>query len=414
MARIWHKGISALGLLLALSPVLVVMGGVWLPESPLHWAMWPVGAALLGVLTGLAKGKPRVVLGMAGTAGIVAAAAAWAPGGAWAALAVPSALIFILVLLKAARPPYDEWQFILWLAGAGAHVMGYPAARVAEAGSVIPVLRVLAQAYVPVFLLAVNHMALTLYASARDGSSPPRRIRAGNRRLVIGISAVMLTVVNFAALRDAFYAAGNWLLGMAGRVLAWLAGLFTLETEAPLGRAGSAGVMDLPLGEAASEPSLVWQVLEKIAYAFSAVVCAVLLVLAGILLYRASRRLFARLMARFRGMMALLSEGAQEKTESILDWKEIRDAARLRTQRARRRFARPPKWQAMNNRQRVRWAYGLTMRDSTPQSRTARESLAGWTDGARMADIYDAARYSELTVSEVDAAFMRDAARRGG
>ena len=79
-------------------------------------------------------------------------------------------------------------------------------------------------------------------------------------------------------------------------------------------------------------------------------------------------------------------------------------------------------WEKLSPRQRVRQAYQLLRRRNKviPDSRTAREALThdfsaiGREDAARMAEIYDAARYSEQEISVEAAQYMQSMAEKKG
>ena len=68
----------------------------------------------------------------------------------------------------------------------------------------------------------------------------------------------------------------------------------------------------------------------------------------------------------------------------------------------------------MDNRRRVRWAYARlrAQRPDIADAQTAREALSRIPEGARMADVYDAARYGLRDITDEEAAFMRTAVQR--
>ena len=78
------------------------------------------------------------------------------------------------------------------------------------------------------------------------------------------------------------------------------------------------------------------------------------------------------------------------------------------------RLTRPPRWEQMDNRRRVRWAYARlrAQRPDIADAQTAREALSRIPEGARMADVYDAARYGLRDITDEEAAFMRTAVQR--
>lgn len=411
MKRFGLKCVAALGLLVAVSPAFVLIGAKWAPGAGAHWALWGLLAAVLGVVCGLPGGKRRYLSGALGLLLLAAMAFSFMPGGPGLLLGVPAAAVYGMVLGKAAFAPFDEFGPRIWWTCGGLHIAGILLARLLEFPEAATLQTGLLLAYVPVFLLHLNRSALYTGVSLRGGTRPPRRIRRGNLWLTLLVSLLVLVIANIGPIWDAFAAALRWLGRGIGQILRWFANLLAEDTG-PVTSGGSVRDM-LPAAEAA-ETAPIWVVLEKV---MMGVAFLLLLLLAGFALwklFRGIRRLTARLAERMRGALNALGEGVRDQTESIFDWEELRGAARLRVEKVRKRLARPARWQDMDNRQRVRFVYGQAVgkKPDTPAVQTAREVLRTFAEGERMADIYDAARYSEQPIAEADAVFMRDAIGR--
>jgi hypothetical protein len=67
----------------------------------------------------------------------------------------------------------------------------------------------------------------------------------------------------------------------------------------------------------------------------------------------------------------------------------------------------------MDNRARVRWVYAeaWVKRRAASPAQTARETLQKAPDGQQLADIYDAARYSQREITESEAERMREGSK---
>lgn len=402
--RAVYKFTSAASLLLGMSQVFVLLGGA-------QGLLWGLLASVLAVAAGLSPGRWRLPCGLAGLALFGACAALWMTRGWGLLLLAPCALIYYLVLRYAAQPPFAEWPFSWWLAGGLLHFMGLLAARF-MAQDLMPLLSALCLAYIPVLLLQGNRTALSVNASARDGRLPPRRIRTANRILVLIVSAVIVAAANIRALANMFYALLAWLAARIGAVFAWLSALLamdTIQSEGP----SVVSHDGLPTVEP-SETALFWRILEKAAVGLAIIALIALIIFGALALARAIKKLSQKLLDRMRESLRGLGEGVQEKSESILDWQEIRDSARQRAANLRKRMRPAPQWATMNNRQRVRVSFAQLRKKRPPQSpgATARETLDAYPGGSRLADIYDAARYSEHEINDQDAALMREAARR--
>lgn len=413
MKRMSLKLASALCLVLAFAPVCLLMAATQMPDAPWQWVPWPLAAALVAVCAGALPGRFRLMGAGIGLGLLAVAMVLWLPRALW--FLAPLVLALYVALIQRARAmPFEEWSPAVLLVGLAVHLVCMMLSRTMDVEWLYPAQRWLLLGYVPVLLLLGNRVALESDASGRNGMRPPRRIRSGNRWLVLAVSALVVAAANWGAIRDAFYVAAGWLGATITRIILWITELLAPDTLEEAGGGGGAGGMDLgDLG--AGETSPFWAFLEKVLGWLGLVVLA-----AGFayLLYRVAKLLIAasrRAMDRLREAARQLGEGVQDRTESILDWEELRDTAQARMRQLRRRFARPPRWEALDNRSRVRWSYAQ-WRQRTPRvadAMTARDALARADKGERMADIYERARYSDAEISEADAAYMREASRRG-
>lgn len=171
----------------------------------------------------------------------------------------------------------------------------------------------------------------------------------------------------------------------------------------------------LPPGESAP----FWDILEIVARVAT---IAALAVLSLYLMYRAARqikRLLVWLKQKLRDTASALGENYVSRTESIFSWEEVKDSAAQRLRQMRPFRKRQPRWEEMDDRQRVRRGYRTLMEKhpDVPPSATARQALTGHvlvdkdTDGEALADAYDAARYSDQPIDAAQAEAMRKAAR---
>ncbi len=403
------KYASAVCLLLGFAPAFALLGTFCLPGMPWHWAALPLLMAVTAVPIGLLPRKWQFAGVPAGVLPALAYALLILPrGGLW--LLIPCAAVYALTLAGANRPPFSEWPMSVWFFCAALHALGVILAGPLGLAAAQPFLWPLMLLYVPVLLLMLNRAVLRQETSPVIAQRPPARVRAGNRWLVLGIAGLALVLVNIGAVGRAMAAAATWILRAIGQALAWLMALLARDMATESGPGGGGGDA-FPLTEA-GEPALFWQIMEKVLIVLAIAAAVAVLGFALVKLFRVARRALSCLMARLRAAMASLGQGAREESESLLDWAELRGEARRRVQSVAKRLRRPPRWADMDNRARVRWAFGSMLRRAPdiPAAATAREALSGQPDGGRLADIYDRARYSDEGIGDAEAAAMRDAA----
>lgn len=418
MKRAISKLVSGLCLALAFAPVLVLamytsafeqMTPSVVAATLARWAIWPVACIAVAVLAGMLPGRRRWIGGLVGLVLLAGAGWLWYPREAGYLLPICCVLLYWYVLRAAPMPPFAEWHSSLLILGLGLHPICMVAGRLIQMENVLPIQRALFMVFLPVYFLLVNHLSVLGGASARDGSAPPWRIRAANLRLAIGFSVVVLIVANIGVIRDAFYALGRWIAA----AVAWLMDLLTpapAELTGAMPEAGSQEMMVLP----PAETSVIWVILEKIATVVAIVAVAVFAFVLLRKLVQVLRKAARALYARIREAARQLGGDVQERTESILDWDEMRGAARERMARLRKRLTPPPRWQDLDNRARVRYTYAAWLRrhGQVKPAITAREALGPLEEGASMADIYERARYSSLEITEDEADYMRSASKQ--
>ena len=144
---------------------------------------------------------------------------------------------------------------------------------------------------------------------------------------------------------------------------------------------------------------------------------ALAIALVGLALYLLGKRLrkaLRTLLAYLHRTAQHLGEGVQEKTESIFDWDATRQTVQARARKVLRRLRRPPRWQDLDARQRVRWVYAgwLQRHSDIAPTLTAREALRARDAAPEMADFYERARYSDTPILPEEAEQMRKAGKR--
>lgn len=414
MRRALNKLAESLLMALGLSPLWVLIAARWLPDLAAFGLPWAALCALSALPAALWGGRRRMAVALPGFALLALLLALRAHAlhrPAMAALLAPCALLFYKALRAAPLPAWRQRDAGFWYAALALHALSQLAARLAGLRAALPVLTVLLAAYVAALPLVLNRQALEENATGQAGDGPARYLRLRNLLLALGFSTLTLLAGTWNAVKDAF----SVLLGWMGRgllaVVLWLGRLFAADASVAPAYGGEAF---LPMAAEAGEASAFWAVLEKIGIAAAlllgaAGLCFALWKLAGL-----CRQWLRRLHARLRETFAALSEENQVEKESILDWEEMRRSARARAARLRRRLTRPPRWEQMDNRRRVRWAYARlrAQRPDIADAQTAREALSRIPEGARMADVYDAARYGLRDITDEEAAFMRTAVQR--
>lgn len=416
MKRLMEKLYASLCLAAALFPAYVVPGFYWLPGQPATCLLSAVCAMLLGALTVLIPGRWRIPWALL----CLGALAVFLPP----AMLPGNMLVVSFALWGTPREAGEEWPQGYWLAGIVlglvAQIWAFFLIREVNPGAeqAASWLKVAFALYVGLFVLNLNHRSLLDGVTRHTHEKPPRTVRIYNTWLSLGSLAVLYLSASWRVLWEMIGRVMSTVAGWVAALLAWLSQLFRTEEIRQGGGEGSRGeFFALPPGES----SPFWAMLERIAIAVTMVVLAVLVLWLLHKLIKKLRVMFARLRQRLLDTANALGENYVSLTESVFDWQEVKDsvARRLRTLRPFRK--RAPRWDELDDRQRVRHGYTelLRKRSDVPSSLTARRALTdhllidSQTDGAVLADAYDQARYSDLPVRPEQAEAMRKAARIG-
>jgi len=412
LKRLRAKALSALMLYLGLSP-LFLLPGVYLSLELFTVAFLPAAALALTFLAGLVPvnwRKPAFALALCLQAAL---------GTALLLPRSPLALVLLLPCLGAmilfmpamARTAGLEWSGQQLSMGAILHVIGQLVKGRPEFASVGGLLTAFFCLYMILCLFVLNRYALM--DGTGEKQSPPAKLLAQNRILVMIISIIALLASSAKALQDAVIFAWDMLMkGIAALVL-FIMQLFPALT--PINNTGGGQGMDLGgLGEQ-QEPSLLSVILEKALIAVGILLCLAFIVF---VLYKAQRilqRALKALIERFRAYTKSIGEGYVDKTENLFDLGQASKAVLQRWSTMANRLKRLPHIDKLPPREKVRRMYALLIRRLTelPDSLTAREMLS--SDSLNLTHeqkeavslIYEQARYSSLPISPAQADEMR-------
>ncbi|GHU76768.1 hypothetical protein AGMMS49992_23020 [Clostridia bacterium] len=427
--RLAERIVTWLMLLFGCAPIIIILSASTLiSDSANDWLLvlgLYTGALSMGFYVGIFIPKQRLWTGLAGLLPIIAAF--MAPDAvhmfrAWWGIvyAVKLFAVWFVGLRASSKPPGLEFSPVMWMALAGVHALIALLIRLPVMenlpGSVKLMLNIIAPAYFLLTALRMNENTLANGAASRRTGSTSVTIRRRNVLLVLGAAVLTVGIANIGGIARVVKLGFGYII--AG--IMWIFSKFEFA-QGTEGSGGGGGEMSLEgLGEAA-EPSLLAQILEKIFIVIAiiigvAAVC-VLLWLAG----RALKRLFKRIAARFAKLASELNQGYTDEAERILDWDELTRNVRERLRGIIPRRERLPKWGELDNRARVRLAVKALMRKKAdlPESSTVRQALARGdlkaepADAGALAAAYDAARYSDGTISDAEAENARLAFEKG-
>ena len=413
MKRLINKLYTALCLAAALFPVFVVPGFYWLPGHTAICLLSATSAVLLGALTVLIPGRWRIIWSFV----CLVALAVWLPS----AMLPGNLLVFSLALWGTPREAGEEWPQGGWVfgivLGLAAQIWAIFLTQEGKPGAeqAATLLKAVYALYVGLFVLNLNRRSLLDGVSRYTHEKPPRTVRTRNTWLSLGSLAVLYLAASWRPLWEMVKRVFSTVAGWVSDFFVWLSRLFPKEEMGQDGGAGSRGeAFALPPGES----SPFWVVLEKIVMVVATAALAVLVLWLLYRLIKKMRVMFARLRQRLLDTANALSENYISRTESVFDWQEVKDsiAHKLRSLRPFRK--RAPRWDELNDRQRVRHGYSELLRkhSDVPPSLTARKALTdhllidSQTDRAALADAYDQARYSDLPIRSEQAEAMRKAA----
>lgn len=414
--KVLSRLFAALAGWLGISPVFWLACAALLPRHLWLAAVLPALPLALGLTVGLLPRRCRVT-------GLAAAAVLQTLGIAlplyglnpWAAaLAVPALALLLFFARAQASVPGMEWQVTHMMWGAVLHLIGQALKGRPGFEGTGGALPVLFTAYLIACLLILNRYAL-IDASGAKGAVP-KKLLSPNRRMLWALALVALAAGNFQVFQTALMAAWAFLRRGVAAVILFLMRLWPVPEETvPLGGAQDA-LPDMGGLMTGAEPSLLAVILEKILIVLAALACATLVGLALYYLLKRIKTLFARLMDKLRAYGRALNEDYVDRTESLLDWDAALSRSREKWQSRLKRLKRPPPFESLPPRERVRRVYSLWLKrrgSGAPLSATAREALQSAMppdQAAQAAALYERARYSSHPISPEEAEAMRRSA----
>lgn len=271
--------------------------------------------------------------------------------------------------------------------------------------------------YLLVFLFLSNEDMVASAARKQRGSRLPPGLLAANRVMIAVFAALSLLLFGWSEL-SRWVGAGVGYLIIA---VLWLMDKVTSLMAGGSGEGGGGGGgMDMSaLGEA-PPPNPIVEIVTAIVMYLALAAAAIALLYA---LYRigkkaaaALRALLARWWTHYR---EAFSEGYVDENQSIMHLdetaRELRDALVRRVQRL---LSRPPRWEALDDRARVRYAMQVVLRRALSEGKTvhaqtveelrqAKVISCDHGDAVLFARAYERARYSQEPVTAQDAANAR-------
>jgi len=389
-------------LALAGVPVTVFISAKTIPATLSLWWVMPAAYTLLSWLCMVIPGKKRLLAGVLSAVALLALGAAVLPVKENLVLLLgPFAYgLMLLWSLKIAGWNHGQEMPFGWsVTGLVTHgflqVMINAAHRMDDP--------VYAPVETPVMLCFLAYLALTMLSLNRgsmDSASMGRQripvhMRRRNIALTLGFLALVVLVAAAPAVIKAVETAWQWLM----MAIAWIVALISklLPEGAGGGAGGAGGGMDLTgLGDGGG-PSLLSQILEKIAYVVAMAAAVVLLWLALKFLYRKLKVLLKYIWGRLSEYAASASEDYEDE---ITDTREDGERERINVfDRLKKRLAFVDE-KKLTPAQRIRYRYLrlLYKHEDWHAGQTARETLP--EDAAAL---YERARYSEHPVTEADA-----------
>ena len=402
-AIVFRKLFATLGAFLLTAPVFLLFGAHFTPQSPAVWLLPQALALLLCCGVRGLPGRARIPA-LVGAILLAAGAMLYLGRGVYSCDAW---LYTDMVLLAAAQavhtlalsqPAGEEYHPAVWYTGPIVYIVARMAASSIALASAKPALLTLCLCYFAYAVFAINEQ--NLLEGMGGGRAPSRLMRLRNRAVTLIICLALLILTHLPAVAAAF----RTLCDAVKRAVLWLLSLLAFPGS-DASREGGGGQMDLSglVDEIAGpSPFLVFRekVMRIVAMLLLAALVLFMLWQAGKLLRRGLRALIARL----RAYGSAVTDAYEDTVESLLDWGEVKTALRQRRQQAHARREERIPWDRLSPRQQVRRAYRryLQRHPDIPDQRTARQTL----DGDHAA-IYEAARYSDQSISPAQAERMR-------
>ncbi len=412
MKLLSRKLIAVGNLLLGVSPVFLLLGAWLMPGAPAVMLAPPALFLAMSAPCALLPARKRLPVALAACAALSGLyTLIFLPRLGLPALAVlpPCALLALLPLPALSRPDGRVYAESFWYWCAGLHLASRVASRLMLLPAADGALRVAFIVFFVCMLLGLNS------ATVRDGvggGDPPRRLSSRNRLAALLLAALALIIANLGAVRAALAKAWELVLRVVAAIIDFLSSF--MPEQSPPGEGGGGGMQGM--GLEAGEPSALARILEQIAKYLALAACVALALLALWFLGKKLKKLLIKLLSLLRAYAARVGESYEDTVESLFDWGEVAAAAREKARKLVARREKPLPWSALDSRARVRRAFQTLKKrkPGAPASRTARELLSSGAlpvppDAApRMADIYDAARYSSRDIGAEDAQFMKE------
>ncbi len=407
------KALAALHIYLGFSPLYLLPGVYLLPSNFIAILLLPLAALAFTYTTGFFSGKRRrLAFLLAMILQALLCAFVLFPLNPWSTFLFLPCLVMMLLFMPAInRPLHLEWSTSQLSQGILLHLIGQAVKGLPVFEGAGSFLSLFFSGYLILCLFAFNRYAL-LDASGAD-QSPPAKLYQKNRRILTVFALIALIIAGFKSFETAVLAVWAFLKRAFATFIIWL---ITLLPD--LGQVNNQGAQQGPdLSElgGASEPSVFSLILEKVITVL-AIIVAVLLLLFGLYhLYKLIKRLLKKLLDRIRDYTRSIGEGYTDKTESLLDFGEVARSAKEKWESFAQRHKRPPSWESLSPRDKVRRAFAMLLKklkDPTP-TLTAREALQRGelslpADCAQqIASLYEQARYSNHPISPEEADVMR-------
>ncbi len=388
-------------LALAGVPVLMFISAKTIPATLSLWWVIPAAYTLLSWLCVVIPGRKRMLAGILSAVALLALGAAVLPVRENLVLLLGPLAYGLMLLWSLKIAGWNQLQEMplgWYVTGLVTHgflqVMINAAHRMDDP--------VYAPVETPVMLCFLAYLALTMLSLNRtsmDSASMGRQripvhMRRRNIVLTLGFLVLVVLVAAAPAVIKAVETAWQWLM----MAIAWIVAMLSqLLPEGGSGGGDAGGGMDLTgLGDGAG-PSLLSQILEKIAFGIALVVAVVLLYLALKFLYKRIKVLLRYIWGRLSEYAASASEDYEDE---ITDTREDGERERINVlDRLKKRLAFVDE-KKLTPAQRIRYRYLRLMykHEDWHAGQTARETLP--EDAAAL---YERARYSEHPVTEDDA-----------
>ena len=405
-----HKLFSYLSFALAIVPMALLQGAV---ETALPgWCFPAVAFTQVAVIFALEGFFPQKYRWTALPLTLVSAVAQMAlldvPIAGRLLFAVPIFLYSIVALATASVFTTRLMSIQQLAGGAAVYAIVYCLAYLNDARQILPALGIWCSVYLIWCIVLLNISATDDVA----GSNGAKSLRLGNLALTILFVAAALALVNIGVLKDALV----WVVTGIIRAVFWLLALFERPQGEDGGMGGGSDEPMMPFSDEPSEPSMFATIMQYVVFVVGTLLAVALV---GYMLYRTCKIIIVL----YKRLREWLSVSEKEKVDyedeqfSLMTWKQAQSDALDNLKRAVRRIThRPPRWDNLDNRQKLRYVMESTLfrgRKVAPDlSRTAQEHAAVLPprkggDAQAFADAYDRARYSKLPVTDEDAANAR-------